>query len=91
MAIRYFGNQIIHEYKGIEIEKVVKHYSQGDETFYRVENTNKIFYKLKDAKHYIDNDLITTDYTAYGGKRQRAEYDPSYITGFASNGIGEYE
>ena len=88
MAIRHYGDQIIHEYKGIEIEKVVKYYSQGNETFYRVENTDKIFFRLKEAKQYIDHDLITTDYTAYGGKREEAKYDPSYITGFC-NGIGE--
>lgn len=56
MAIRYEGSQIIHEYKGSEIKKVVKYYSQGNETFYTVEN--KIFDRLKDAKHYIDHNLI---------------------------------
>ena len=88
MSIRYYGDQIIHEYKGIEIEKVVKYYSQGIETYYTVENTDKIFFKLKDAKHYIDNDLITTDYTEYGGKKEKAKYSASDIAGFC-DGICE--
>lgn len=60
MSIRYNGNEIIHDYKGIEIQKVVKYYSQGDEIFYRVENVeDRVFLRLKDAKHYIDNNMIT--------------------------------
>lgn len=76
MAIKYYGNEIVHEYKGCEIKKVVKHYSQGNEVFYLFDD--KVFDRLKDAKHYIDNDLITTDYTAYGDKREKAQVDPPF-------------
>lgn len=44
-----------HIYKGIEIEKVEKHYSQGNEIYYKIGNEH--FAKLKDAKHYINNVL----------------------------------
>lgn len=55
MAVKYsLDNQIIHTYKGVEIKKVVKYYSQGNETFYRIESTNEVFFRLKDAKQYID-------------------------------------
>ena len=71
MAIRYYGDEIIHEYKGCEIRKVVKYYAQGSEAHYTFDG--KIFQRLKDARHYIDNDLITTDYTPYGGKKEKAK------------------
>lgn len=76
MAIRYYGNEIIHEYKGCEIKKVTKYYAQGTETFYSFDG--KIFERLKDAKKYIDTDLITTDYTLYGGKREIAQAKPPF-------------
>lgn len=53
MAIRYYGSEIIHEYKGCEIKKVTKYYAQGTETFYLFDG--KIFERLKDVKKYIDN------------------------------------
>ena len=74
MAIRYYGDEIIHEYKGCEIRKETKYYAQGNETYYTFDG--KIFQRLKDAKHYIDNDLITTDYTLYGGKKEKAKVEP---------------
>ena len=76
MAIHYCGNEIIHEYKGCEIRKVTKYYAQGVETFYLFDG--KKFNRLKDAKDYINNDLITTDYTNYGGKREIAQAKPPF-------------
>lgn len=67
MLVEHFGS-FYHIYKGVEIEKVEKHYAQGNERYYRI--GNEIFDRLKDAKHYIDVTLVTTDYTAYGGKRE---------------------
>lgn len=60
MAIRYEGTCIIHEYKGYDIKKTVKRYSQGDETFYRIDGVNETFWRLRDAKEYIDRKLIAT-------------------------------
>lgn len=54
MAIRYNGTQITHEYKGVDIEKVTKYYSQGIETYYRIKGVDQKFWRLKDAKQYID-------------------------------------
>lgn len=52
MAIKYCGNDIIHEYKGYEIKKVVKYYFQGYERYYVFDGMH--FERLKDAKRYID-------------------------------------
>ena len=52
MAIKYCGNEIIHEYKGRQIKRVVRHYFGSKETHYVFDG--KIFLRLKDAKHYID-------------------------------------
>lgn len=52
MAIKYIGRDIIHEYKGVSIEKVERYYSQGTERYYRV--GDKMFEKLREAKQYID-------------------------------------
>ncbi len=76
MDILHYGNEIIHEYKGCEIKKVTKYYSQEHEIFYLFDG--KVFGCLKDAKRYIDNDLITTDYTTYGGKREKAQAEPRF-------------
>ena len=43
---------IIHEYKGCKIEKVINYYFQGSEIFYRCDGLH--FERLKDAKEYID-------------------------------------
>jgi adenosine deaminase len=43
-----------HNYKNVEIERVEKHYAQGNEVSYKIDGVSEIFYKLKDAKQYID-------------------------------------
>lgn len=68
--------RFFHIYKGVEIEKVKKYYSQGDEVYYRIGNEH--FDKLKDAKHYIDISLVTIDYTAYDGKKELNNYQKSF-------------
>lgn len=47
-------DEIIHIYKGYKIKKIVKHYAQGNETFYLIDGINDIFPRLKDAKAFID-------------------------------------
>lgn len=43
-----------HNYKNVAIERVEKYYAQGNEVSYRINGISEIFYKLKDAKRYID-------------------------------------
>lgn len=52
--IKYVGNDIIHIYKGYEIKKVEKYYSQGREVYYTTISSSEPFYTLRDAKKYID-------------------------------------
>lgn len=48
--------EVIHKYKGFEIEKKEKYYSQGTETWYVVKGVinSRHFDRLKDAKQFID-------------------------------------
>ena len=70
------GGRFYHIYKGIEIEKIEKHYAQGNEICYRI--GKEYFDKLKDAKHYINVTLVTTDYTAVGGKKELNNYQKPF-------------
>ena len=48
---------VIHLYKGYEIEKVVKYYMQGTEIYYRLfdkSGKEQRFDRLKDAKSFVD-------------------------------------
>ena len=53
MLIEKLG-RYYHNYKNVEIERVEKHYAQGNEVSYRIDGVSEVFYKLKDAKQYID-------------------------------------
>lgn len=46
---------IVHKYKGFEIKKIERYYFQGTEICYVIKGiSEEVFYKLKDAKSYID-------------------------------------
>lgn len=46
---------IVHNYKGFEIKKIERYYFQGTVICYVIKGiSEEVFYKLKDAKAYID-------------------------------------
>ena len=50
----YHNNELIHMYKDYGIRRIEKYYAQGNEIFYKIIGFDIIFWKLKDAKAYID-------------------------------------